>query len=65
MLKYDSNKERIFNFIQKTQEVRTKDIMSEFNILSSRTVKRNLKELTDQGFVKKIVEAGAVYYTCG
>ena len=65
MLKYDSNKERIFNFIQKTQEVRTKDIMSEFNVLSSRTVKRNLKELTDQGFVKKIVEAGAVYYTWG
>ena len=64
-LKSDSNKERIFNFIQKTQEVRSRDIMSEFNVLSSRTVKRNLKELTDDGFVKKIVEGGAVYYICG
>lgn len=64
-MKSDSNKERIFNFIRKTQEVRAKDIMNKFNVLSSRTVKRNLKELTDQGFIKKIFEGGAVYYTCG
>lgn len=61
-IKSDSNKERIFNYIKKTPEVRTKDVMREFSALSGRTVKRSLKELTDEGFLKKISDGASVYY---
>ncbi|OGN05765.1 MAG: hypothetical protein A2750_04245 [Candidatus Yanofskybacteria bacterium RIFCSPHIGHO2_01_FULL_45_42] len=64
-LKLNSNKERILNYIKKTPDVRTKDVMSEFGALSGRTVKRSLKELTDEGFLKKRSDGVAVYYTCG
>ena len=64
-LKPDSNKEQIFNYIKKTPDIRTKEIMSEFSALSGRTVKRSLKELTDGGFLKKRSDGAAVYYTCG
>ncbi|MBI2674251.1 MAG: DeoR family transcriptional regulator [Candidatus Yanofskybacteria bacterium] len=64
-LKTDSNKEQIFNYVKKTPDVRTKEIMSEFSALSARTVKRNLKELADEGFLKKRSDGVAVYYTCG
>jgi len=60
-----SNKEQIFNYIKKTPDIRTKEIMSEFSALSGRTVKRSLKELTDEGFLKKRSDGAAVYYTCG
>jgi len=60
-----SNKEQIFNYIKKTPDIRTKEIMSEFSALSGRTVKRSLKELTDEGFLKKRIDGAAVYYTCG
>lgn len=63
ILKSNSNKERIFNFVKDTPDVRTKDIMDEFRTLSGRTIKRNLKELTDEGFLRKrSEESGAVYY---
>lgn len=61
-LKSNSSKERIFSFIKKTPDVRTKEVMSEFSALSSRTVKRNLKELTDEGLLKKRSDGVAVYY---
>ena len=61
-LRSDSNKERIFNFIKKTSDVRTKDVLNEFSALSGRTVKRNLRELTDEGFLKKRSDGLAVYY---
>ncbi|MBI4160729.1 MAG: winged helix-turn-helix domain-containing protein [Candidatus Yanofskybacteria bacterium] len=60
-----TNKEQIFNYIKKTPDIRTKEIMSEFSALSGRTVKRSLKELTDEGFLKKRSDGAAVYYTCG
>jgi len=60
-----SNKEQIFNYIKKTPDMRTKEIMNEFSALSGRTVKRSLKELTDEGFLKKRSDGAAVYYTCG
>ncbi len=60
-----SNKEQIFNYIKKMPDMRTKEIMNEFSALSGRTVKRNLKELTDEGFLKKRSDGVAVYYTCG
>lgn len=62
VLKSDSNKERIYNFVKKFPDARTKEIIDEFNTLSDRTVKRNLRELTDGGFLKKKSENGAVYY---
>src|SRR3989344_5969326 len=61
-LKSNSSKEKIFNFIKRFPDVRTKKIISEFNALSDRTVKRNLKELIDEGLLKKKSEDGAVYY---
>ena len=61
-LKLDSNKEKIFNFIKKFPDARTKEIIDEFNALSDRTVKRNLKELIDEGFLKKKSEGGAMCY---
>lgn len=62
VLKSDSSKERIYNFIKKFPDARTKEIIDEFNALSDRTVKRNLRELIDEGFLKKKSENGAVYY---
>ena len=61
-LKQGSNKEKILNFIKKFPDIRTKEIIDEFNIMSGRTVKRNLKELIDEGFLEKKSENGAVYY---
>mgnify|MGYP001562929424 FL=1 len=61
-LKESSNKERIFNFIKHSPNSRTKEIIEEFNILSERTVKRNLKELTTEGVVRKWAKDNGVYY---
>ena len=62
-LKESSNKERIFNFIKHSPNSRTKEIIEEFNILSQRTVKRNLKELTTEGMVRKFAKDNGVYYS--
>lgn len=62
-LKERSNKERIFNFIKRSPNSRTKEIIEEFNILSQRTVKRNLKELTTEGFIRKLAKDKGVYYS--
>jgi len=58
-----SNKERIFNFIKRSPNSRTKDIIGEFNILSERTVKRNLKELIGEGLIRKLAKENGVYYS--
>lgn len=62
-LKDASNKERIFNFIKYSPNSRTKEIIEEFNILSERTVKRNLKELTTEGLIRKLTKDKGVYYS--
>ena len=62
-LKESSNKEKIFNFIKRSPNSRTKEIIEEFSILSERTVKRNLKELTTEGLVRKWAKDNGVYYT--
>ncbi len=62
-IKDSSNKERIFNFIKHSPNSRTKDIIDEFSVLSQRTVKRNLKELTRGGFLRKWSKDNAVYYS--
>lgn len=61
--KESSNKERIFNFIKRSPNSRTKEIIEEFSILSERTVKRNLKELTEEGFLRKWSKDKGVYYS--
>ena len=57
------NKEKILNFIKKSPNTRTKDIIHEFNALSDRTVKRNLGELLRVGLINKKIENKAVYYS--
>ncbi len=61
--KGNSNKERIFNFIKHSPNSRTKEIVEEFSALSERTVKRNLKELIQEGLVSKEAKNNAVYYS--
>lgn len=62
-LKESSNKDKIFNFIKRSPNSRTKEIIEEFNILSERTVKRNLKELTSEGLVRKFAKDKGIYYS--
>lgn len=62
-LKESSNKEKIFNFIKRSPNSRTKEIVEEFSILSERTVKRNLKELTEEGLLRKWSKDNGVYYS--
>jgi len=57
------NQEKILGFIKKFQRVRARDVIDEFSVLSQRTVKRNLKELMHNGFIRKREEDRAVYYT--
>ena len=54
--------EKIFEFIRKSPNVRAKDIIDGFGLLSDRTVKRSLKELINSGLIKKKEENRAVYY---
>lgn len=56
------NKQKILNYIKRSPDSRTKDIIYEFSVLSDRTVKRNLKELVSEGLVKKVAKDNAVYY---
>lgn len=57
------NKEKILNYIKRSPNSRTKDIIYEFGVLSERTVKRNLKELVSGGLVKRSSKDNAVYYS--
>ena len=57
-----SNKEKIFNYIKRSPNSRTKKIIYEFSVLSERTVKRNLQELVSDGLLKKVSKDNAVYY---
>lgn len=56
------NQEKIFKFIRQSPNVRAKDIIDGFGLLSDRTVKRSLKELINSGLIKKKEENRAVYY---
>lgn len=57
-----SNQQRILDFIREHATARAKDIVTEFGVLSKRTVKRNLKELMDSGLIQKHSEDRAVFY---
>lgn len=58
-----SNKEKILSFIKRQDKIRAKDVIGEFSAVSGRTVKRTLKELTDDGLIKKEEADNAVYYS--
>lgn len=61
--KLNQSKRKILDFIRSSPDIRTKDIIHEFNALSDRTVKRNLMELLQTGLVKKRIDNKAVYYS--
>lgn len=61
--KLNKSKQKILDFIRSYPDKRTKDIINEFNVLSDRSVKRNLTELLHNGLVKKRVDNKAVYYS--
>ena len=60
--KLNKSKKKILEFIKSYPNIRTKDIITEFNVLSNRTVKRNLTDLLRTGLIKKRVDNKAVYY---
>ena len=57
------NKEKIMDFVKRFKNVRAKDIVDNFDSLSIRTIKRNLKELTDKGYLVRKSENSAVFYS--
>lgn len=61
-LKMTENKKKILEYIKSFPNTRTKEIIHEFNVLSNRTVKRNLTDLLRAGLVKKRIDNKAVYY---
>ncbi len=58
-----SSKDKILNFIRKTKKIRTRDLVEQFRAFSKRTVRRTLKELIDDGVIKKEEDERAVYYS--
>lgn len=57
------NKKKILEFISQSSSVRPKNVLNQFNHLTKRTVKRNLQELFQAGFLKKENRDKAVLYT--
>ncbi len=55
--------EKILEFVRQIPDRRTKDVVNQFSALSPRTVKRGLKELSEDGRIVKRIESGAVYYS--
>ena len=62
-IKLNSSKQKILNFIKSYPNIRTRDIINEFNVLSDRTVKRNLTELLKTGIIKKRIDNKATHYS--
>ena len=55
-------KKKILDFIKSYPNTRTKDRIYELNMISGRTIKRNLIDLLKSGFLSKRVDNKAVYY---
>ncbi len=55
--------EKILDFVRRLPDRRTKDVVDEFSAISQRTVKRVLKELSEEGKIYKKKDRGAVYYS--
>ncbi len=59
----NSSRNNILEFLRLAPERRSREIINEFSALSERTVKRNLKELSNEGLIVKKSENRAVYYS--
>lgn len=58
----NENKKNILQFIKRSP-ARAKDIVDEFTVLSPRTVKRSLRELMNNGLIKKSAKNHTTIYT--
>lgn len=54
---------KILEFVRSEPDCRTKDVITQFNALSQRTIKRSLKELNEGGRIVKRFDGAAVYYS--
>lgn len=61
--KLNLTQKKIVEFVKKSNQLRVKEIIDEFNIMSGRTIKRNLKELIDFGLISKKSEDKITYYS--
>lgn len=61
-MKTNSTREKILDFVRSGPGRRPKDVIDRFSALSERTVKRNLKELSEEGLIVKKSENRATYY---
>ena len=61
-VRLSENKQKILTFL-KQAPARAKDVVDEFNVLSSRTVKRSLSELISAGLVTRRNKERGVIYT--
>ncbi len=57
------SRQKILEFVRRVSECRARDVIEEFSALSERTVKRGLKELSEEGLIVKKSENRAVYYS--
>ncbi len=55
-------KEKILSFIKNFPRSRSREIIDQFKEVSTRTIKRHLQELTQEGYLEKISENNSVYY---
>lgn len=56
------SKKKILDFINSSPNIRTKEILYEFNMFSNRTVLRSLNELLKSGFINKKNHNRATHY---
>jgi len=61
-IELNANEEKILDYIKQSPNIRVKEIVDEFSVLSERTVKRSLKELVNVGLLKKRTENKTIYY---
>jgi hypothetical protein len=54
---------KILEFVRRVPERRAKEIIVEFSAMSNRTIKRGLKELSQEGLIMKKSGNGTVYYS--
>jgi hypothetical protein len=55
-------KMKILDFIGDATPVRARDIVHQFKSISSRTIKRNIRELTNAKLLKKVIQDEVVHY---
>lgn len=56
------NQEKILDFIRQSPEIKPKEVLEEFSVLSERTVKRTVSDLMRLGFIKRTVKDKNIFY---